>query len=222
MKGGQGSDKYVVDNKKDIVTEKSNQGTDSVSASVTYTLPNHVENLTLTGTNAINGTGNSSNNQITGNDANNKLSGHDGNDTIKGEKGDDYLTGAKGNDHLHGGNGIDTLTGSDGKDDLRGGNGNDSLFGNSGNDKLYGENGNDSLTGGSGADRFILSTGNDTVEDFELAQKGGDIIEVQEGHKLTLKQKGSNLKITSDNGISTTLIGVNLADFEAINPIVII
>ncbi|MBD2443165.1 hypothetical protein H6G25_08115, partial [Dolichospermum sp. FACHB-1091] len=55
--------------------------TDTLTASVTTTLPANVENLTLTGTAAINGTGNAGNNILTGNSANNTLSGLDGNET---------------------------------------------------------------------------------------------------------------------------------------------
>ncbi|MFM6318573.1 MAG: Calx-beta domain-containing protein, partial [Dolichospermum sp.] len=57
--------------------------TDTLSAAATTTLPTNVENLTLTGTTAINGTGNAGNNVITGNGANNTLSGLNGNDTYR-------------------------------------------------------------------------------------------------------------------------------------------
>ncbi|MFM6860941.1 MAG: beta strand repeat-containing protein, partial [Dolichospermum sp.] len=57
--------------------------TDTLSASVTTTLPSGVENLTLTGTAAINGTGNANNNVFQGNSANNTLTGLDGNDTYR-------------------------------------------------------------------------------------------------------------------------------------------
>jgi Ca2+-binding RTX toxin-like protein len=59
---------------------------------VTFTLGNNVENLTLTGTSAINGTGNSQNNVMTGNSANNSLTGGAGIDTLIGGAGaDTYL-----------------------------------------------------------------------------------------------------------------------------------
>ena len=60
--GGVGNDSYYVDDVGDIVTEAANDGTDTVYSTVTYTLANNVENLTLQGTTAINGTGNALNN----------------------------------------------------------------------------------------------------------------------------------------------------------------
>ena len=44
-------------NAGDVITENASEGVDSVQASVSYTLANFVENLTLTGASAINGTG---------------------------------------------------------------------------------------------------------------------------------------------------------------------
>src|SRR4030095_6282886 len=95
MAGGAGNDTYIVDNVGDIVTEALNAGTDPVQRSVTYTLTDNVENLTLTGadnTNGIgniNGTGNALNNKITGNAFNNILDGAAGADTMIGGLGDD-------------------------------------------------------------------------------------------------------------------------------------
>ena len=71
---------------------------DTLIASVTTTLPTNVENLTLTGTTAINGTGNGGNNILQGNSGNNILSGLNGNDTLWGGDGNDTLTGGVGND----------------------------------------------------------------------------------------------------------------------------
>jgi Ca2+-binding RTX toxin-like protein len=72
-----------------------------------------VNNLTLTGTDAISGSGNASNNTIIGNSGDNSLFGADGNDTISG---DATITGAGGNDTLVGGGGADTLNGNGGND----------------------------------------------------------------------------------------------------------
>ena len=101
MNGGLGDDTYVVDNATDKVVESANQGTDLVQASVTYTITDSdVENLTLIGTTAINGTGNSSANVLTGNTAANALSGGNGGDTLIGGAGKDTLTGGDNNTAL--------------------------------------------------------------------------------------------------------------------------
>ncbi|BAB72322.1 S8 family serine peptidase [Anabaena sp. FACHB-709] len=116
MLGGGGNDTYIVDSIGDYVLENANQGTDLVQSSISYTLGNSLENLTLTGTSAINGTGNRLNNVITGNSGNNTLNGGDGNDTLNGSAGVDTLLGGNGNDILVGGTGNDTLTGGVGRD----------------------------------------------------------------------------------------------------------
>ena len=50
-----------------------------------------VDHLTLTGTNSINGTGNTLGNRIIGNSGNNVLNGSSGNDTLEGGAGNDVL-----------------------------------------------------------------------------------------------------------------------------------
>ncbi|MDY7049075.1 MAG: Calx-beta domain-containing protein, partial [Microcystis panniformis WG22] len=99
--------------------------TDTLVTAATTTLAANVENLTLTGAAAINGTGNNGNNVIIGNSANNILTGLAGNDTLNGGAGNDNLNGGDGNDLLLGGAGNDTLNGGLGVDTLTGGVGND-------------------------------------------------------------------------------------------------
>ncbi|MFM6348047.1 MAG: Calx-beta domain-containing protein, partial [Dolichospermum sp.] len=98
--GGLGNDIYIVDSTTDTIKEGANEGTDTIESSVTYTIAAlaNVENLTLTGTAAINGTGNAGNNVITGNSGNNILNGGLGNDTLNGGAGADILTGGVGSD----------------------------------------------------------------------------------------------------------------------------
>jgi Ca2+-binding RTX toxin-like protein len=104
--GKGGNDTYVVDNAGDIVDESTGSlfDTDTVRSSITFNLANtavvkgRVENLTLTGTAAINGTGNALDNVMSGNSANNILVGNDGNDRLDGGAGADTMFGGVGND----------------------------------------------------------------------------------------------------------------------------
>ncbi|KAE9877608.1 Ig family protein, partial [Escherichia coli] len=98
--GGLGNDVYVVDSTTDTITENTNEGIDTVRSSVTYTLGNNLENLTLTGTTAINATGNALNNTLIGNNEVNILNGGAGNDILDGQGGNDQFTGGTGSDTL--------------------------------------------------------------------------------------------------------------------------
>jgi Ca2+-binding RTX toxin-like protein len=80
---------------------------DLVKASVSFSLSGFVENLTLTGTAALSGTGNG---------LANKLTGNAGANALRGEGGKDALVGGGGDDVLHGGAGSDVLTGGGGGD----------------------------------------------------------------------------------------------------------
>ncbi|HBL13233.1 MAG TPA: hypothetical protein DD379_17910, partial [Cyanobacteria bacterium UBA11162] len=115
LEGGAGNDTYMVERTTDRVIESSNQGIDTVKASINYTLGANLENLTLT-SKAITGYGNSLNNIITGNSANNTLSGGSGHDKLLGGAGNDKLLGGAGNDYLDGGTGSDRLEGGTGND----------------------------------------------------------------------------------------------------------
>ncbi|WP_119983676.1 calcium-binding protein [Nitrosomonas supralitoralis] len=150
--GNLGNDTYIVGNTGVTVTENLNEGMDIVKSSVSFNLPANVENLTLTGTLGVNGTGNDLDNVITGNNAVNQLNGQGGNDT------------------LNGGGGNDTLNGGGGNDKLNGGGGNDKLNGGVGNDTLDGGTGTNSLTGGTGNDFFkFTTTGHiDTITDYNV------------------------------------------------------
>ncbi len=107
LAGGIGNDTYVVDNVGDVVTEGSNAGTDLVQSSVSYTLALNIENLSLTGSSAISGTGNDLGNLLIGNSAANLLVAGGGNDSLDGGSGNDSLTGGLGTDTLTGGAGSD-------------------------------------------------------------------------------------------------------------------
>ncbi|MFN9616251.1 MAG: Calx-beta domain-containing protein, partial [Dolichospermum sp.] len=163
--------------------------TDTLSASVTTTLPGGVENLTLTGTAAINGTGNANNNVFQGNSANNTLSGLDGNDTYRflantvlgTDKITETTTGGIDNLDFTGTTaavnvnlGITTsqtvnsnlkliLSANNVIENATGGTGNDRLTGNALNNILNGGSGNDQLQGLGGDDILWGGLGGDIL-----------------------------------------------------------
>lgn len=109
MSCSDGNDTYIVNTSADRVVERSGEGVVLVKASASFNLASHVENLTLMGSAAINGRGNSGDNTITGNGGKNTLDGAAGNDILKGGGGDDTLIGNLGADDLYGGAGSDTF-----------------------------------------------------------------------------------------------------------------
>ncbi len=197
--GGLGNDSFTFDNIGDVAVENLNEGTDIVLSSVTVSglladdataamIGDHVENITLTGSLAINATGNGLANTITGNSANNVLSGGGGND---------IMDGASGND---------TLNGGDGDDTLNGGAGNDTLVGGNGDDVLIGGAGNDSFSGGAGTDTVSFSTSTSAIT-FSLAVSGQQSTggagsdTLVAGHSIENLIGGSgNDKLTGDSG----------------------
>ena len=172
MIGRDGDDNYIVNHPSDRVIENENEGTDLVESSVTFTLPDNVENLTLTGSSTINATGNLLNNTLIGNLANNKLYGLAGNDKITAHRGHDVLLGRNGEDRLIGGAGRDKLKGGRANDTLIGGSGRDLLSGGDGDDILSGGSGLNTLKGGPGRDlfRIPLHSKYDIIVDFSSGE----------------------------------------------------
>jgi serralysin len=102
-----GNDTYAVDAPGDRVIEAASGGHDLVLAAVSWTLGGGLEDLELTGSAALAGTGNTLANRITGNDGANLLTGQAGRDTILGGRGADTLAGGADADLLNGGQGRD-------------------------------------------------------------------------------------------------------------------
>ena len=91
LRGGAGNDTYIIDSLGDVLIDTS--GIDTVRSTVSKTLAEGFENLTLLGTLKINATGNTSANILTGNTGGNVLSGGAGVDTLTGGRGRDIMTG---------------------------------------------------------------------------------------------------------------------------------
>jgi Ca2+-binding RTX toxin-like protein len=207
--GGAGNDTYVVNAAGDVITEDGVGDIDSVKASASYALGDNLENLTLTGTAAINGTGNELDNWIMGNSGNNVLNGGDGNDTLHGWTGQDKLYGGNGSDFFvvnstgdmvydnGASTDVDTVKsfitytlGSTIEDLLLAGaatingTGNASanwMIGNTANNKLTSLGGNDTLDGGLGNDTMTGGTGSDTFVKHSIAEGLDTITDFQVG-----------------------------------------
>ena len=212
--------------------------TDTLSASVTTTLPANVENLTLTGTTAINGTGNAGNNILQGNSANNTLTGLNGNDTYSfvanSALGIDTITETTTD-------GIDTITfngttvavnvnlgvttsqtvnsnlkliisANNVIENATGGTGNDRLTGNALNNTLNGGSGNDQLQGLGGDDSLWGGAGNDILD----GGTGNDTLWGGLGDDVLTGGVGNDKYLFQSSSVFATSLGIDyISNFEA-------
>jgi Ca2+-binding RTX toxin-like protein len=200
MIGGLGDDVYIVNAAKDKVVEAAKGGRDTIWSSITLDLSTfaaEVENLLLSGTAALNGTGNALDNVLTGNSGNNTLSGLDGNDLLDGKAGKDKLLGGQGADTLDGGDGIDTLEGGTGNDVISGGLGADTI--------IFKRGDGQDLIHADALDTISLGTGI-TQADLKIGQLGASAVNAV---VLTL---GSTDAITLDNAGSWDGLSLVFAD----------
>ena len=211
---------------------------DTLSAAATTTLPTNVENLTLTGTAAINGTGNAGNNVITGNSVNNTLSGLNGNDTYSfvanSALGTDTITETATG-------GIDTidfsgttvavnvnlgittsqsvnsnlkliLSANNVIENATGGTGNDRLTGNALNNTLNGGDGHDQLQGLGGNDTLWGGAGNDILN----GGTGNDSLWGGLGDDILMGGVGNDQYLFQSDSVFSTSLGVDyISEFEA-------
>ena len=236
--GGTGNDTYVVDATGDVVVEVANAGTDTVMASITYTLLDYFEDLTLGGLVAINGTGNTVANEITGNDAANYLSGLLGNDTLIGLGGDDTLDGGTGNDSMVGGLGndyylVDSLTdkvaeaSNGGTDTVESavsyelsstvenlylaGSAAINGTGSASANLLVGNSGANLLSGEGGNDTLYSGNGNDTLD----GGSGNDTMTGGDGDDTYYIDSANDVIVELTNGGSDTVVSENIFTLTA-------
>jgi len=217
MFGNSGSDTYEVDDVGDEVFEYGGYlGTDRVNASISYTLPAELDELVLKGSEALNGTGNSTANLILGNSAANILDGAGGDDILDGGGGIDTTIGGAGADiHRVGDVGdlvselasggidrvetaltvytltanVENLIGTGSAQTLTGNGLNNQIAGTALNDVLGGLGGDDVLWGGLGGDALSGGAGRDILIAGVLGQEllaGGSFEEQYYGYISSL------------------------------------
>jgi Ca2+-binding RTX toxin-like protein len=232
MIGGAGNDTYIVDITGDVVREESGaeSGIDLIKASVTYTLSAHVENLELTGTYNLGGTGNDLNNTITGNSGNNSLDGGAGADTMIGGAGNDtYIVESasdvvdevanEGTDKVQSsvnytlGDNLENLTLSGGATSGAGNTSNNVLIANNNGNTLSGLSGDDTLTGGTGKDTLDGGVGIDSMaggsgDDTYIVDNAKDVVTEVSGVGAGTDKVQSSVNYTlGDNLENLTLSG---------------
>lgn len=221
--GAAGNDTYVLRAAGGTDTIVDSAGIDTVKAEMSFTLSSSLENLTLTGTQATNGTGNAANNILVGNNNTNVLVGGAGNDTLDGWFGNDKLDGGLGNDTyiirqttpilevtIKDAGGVDTVTSYQnftlldvvenlkllGSANLngKGNDGDNTLTGNSGRNSLVGYAGDDRLYGGNGADS--LNAGEDN--DYLSGGAGNDKLYGEAGADRLYGDAGDDILVGGD------------------------
>ena len=226
MVGGLGNDTYKVDNAGDVITEDG-AGVDTILSSVSYSLANLVENMTLVGADAINATGNTLANLLIGNGADNVLDGRLGADTMIGGDGNDTFvvdnTGDKvvetnssllqndtvnaGISYRLGANLEDlVLTGVSGLAGV-GNHRANHITGNSGANTLNGAYGADTMTGGDGNDTYVVDNSGDRVIETNNSLTQIDL--VASSITYTLDAFVENLRLLGSADINGTGNGLN-------------
>jgi Ca2+-binding RTX toxin-like protein len=230
MHAGIGNDTYRVDDLGDLIHEAIGGGTDTVEASIDWTLTDGLENLVLTGA-ARNGVGNTGKNSLTGTSGDDHLDGAAGADTLTGGLGNDsYVVDNRGDkvvelagggdDTVHAainytlGAGVENLvlngsartgTGNDLDNTLTGTVKADHLFGLAGNDILDGGAGSDLLDGGLGDDTYYIDGPGDVI--IEALDGGIDTVFVNGDWTVSGNVENVHLlgagSITGDTGDNT-------------------
>lgn len=222
MIGGTGDDVYYVDNAGDVLIESAGGGNDKVYTSISYTLSAEIENLMAEGTDAINLTGNASNNSITGNAAANIIDGGAGADRMDGGLGNDtYYVDNAGDVVVDSGGEADTINTTvsyilaDGIENMTAlGAAAISLTGNAFNNTLMGNAAANKIDGGFGIDVLNGGGGNDTLNGGD----GSDVLTGGAGKDVflfdALPHKAMNRDVITDFEVKNDKIHLSKAIFK--------
>jgi Ca2+-binding RTX toxin-like protein len=215
MVGSTGNDLYIVDDAGDAVLESGGGGSDTVLVSVTYALPDNVEDLVLTGSQDLDGSGNLLANHLTGNSGSNVLDGGLAIDTMQGGAGDDFYIATRGDvitenaaqgtdtvvvsanwilgtnleDLVLSGFGNYSAVGNTVANQMIGNTGRNAMDGSGGNDQLFGDYGADTLIGGIGNDALSGGAGTDSVD----GGAGLDTLEGEGGNDTLVGGAGADV-----------------------------
>ncbi|BBL73323.1 beta strand repeat-containing protein [Methylomagnum ishizawai] len=239
--GGLGNDTYIIGNTSDVITESggTSGGIDLIQTAKTYSISSlaDIEQLTLTGSANIDGTGNAANNTLLGNSGNNNLNGGTGADSMAGGTGNDTYTvdnlGDTATESLNSGTDLVqssvnftlgtnveqlTLTGS-----AVSGTGNtaaNTIIGNA-SDNTLSDGGiglADSMVGGAGNDTYTVNNTGDIINETANGGAGTDSVNssvtftLATGvEKLTLADSGGAINGTG-NAAANTIVGNSLAN----------
>jgi Ca2+-binding RTX toxin-like protein len=230
-----GNDTYIVDDPADVIVEGIFEGTDTVYASVDYTLGVDAEVEILAArdnslSTALSLTGNQFNNILLGNNGANILDGGDSADIMYGYGGDDIYyadgTGDRaveaaggGNDILYtssnyvlaAGTSVETVAARDAASVsaliLLGNELANTIVGNAGNNYLDGRAGTDVLRGLGGDDIYLADQIADVVE--ELAGGGNDIVYATGSFTLGAGSSVETIAVQSNSSTNTLVLTGN-------------
>jgi len=226
--GGSGNDTFFVNNTADKVIDTSTTASNTISSTVSYTLPTNVNSMIFTGTAALKGTANSHADSITANSGADTLTAGSGVATLMGGAGNDTFVINNAGDVVTdtsttASNAISSTvsftlptnvhslkftgtaalkgTANSGNDVLTANTGKDTLVAGSGTDTLVaGTTGTDSLVGGTGNDTFVVNNTADIVSDTSTSTTNS----IQSSVSYTLPTNVQYLTLTGTSALAGT------------------
>lgn len=199
LAGRGGDDVYVVGT-KDSVVEAIGEGIDTIISSLSWQLGANIENLELSGSSKISGTGNELDNRLTGNGAANTLSGGKGNDTYVVGLGDKISEAVgEGNDTVI--SAISWTLSANVENLTLAGSSSISATGNGLSNRLRGNTASNTLQGGSGDDIYLFGRGDgqDLIVDSDNTAGNMDrlLFDAGIGHdQLWFRRESSSLVVS--------------------------